>query len=164
MIVGQPLGEFIDPNRYELSTSISISESNIVNKGDQVIIKSDDLEGEVQATVKRIGNHINELTQSIDVFIDVENGIIKDGMYVTGQIICNTLKEVSKIERSSLVENKDIYTIKNDSLQLTNVDIIVFQNDYAVVRGLTEQDCIVKENRNYFYNGMPVPKEKSEWD
>ena len=156
VIVGQPLGEFIDPNRYELSTSISISESNIVNKGDQVIIKSDDLEGEVQATVKRIGNHINELTQSIDVFIDVENGIIKDGMYVTGQIICNTLKEVSKIERSSLVENKDIYTIKNDSLQLTNVDIIVFQNDYAVVRGLTEQDCIVKENRNYFYNGMPV--------
>ena len=156
VIVGQPLGEFIDPNRYELSTSISISESSIVNKGDQVIIKSDDIEGEVQATIKRIGNHINELTQSIDVFIEVESGLVKDGMYVTGQIICNTLKQVSKIERSSLVENKDIYTIKNDSLHLTNVDIVVFQNDYAVIRGLTQKDCIVKENRNYFYNGMPV--------
>ena len=93
VIVGQPLGEFIDPNRYELSTSISISESNIVNKGDQVIIKSDDIEGEVQATIKRIGNHINELTQSIDVFIEVESGLVKDGMYVTGQIICNTLNK-----------------------------------------------------------------------
>ena len=156
VIVGQPLGEFIDPNRYELVTSISISESNIVNKGDRVIIQSDDLEGEVQATVKRIGNHINELTQSIDVFIEVESNIIKDGMYVTGQIICNTLKKVSRIERSSLVDNKDVYTIKNDSLQLASINIVVFQNDYAVVRGLTEKDCIVKENRNYFYNGMPI--------
>ena len=110
----------------------------------------------MQATVKRIGNHINELTQSIDVFIEVESGLVKDGMYVTGQIICNTLKKVSRIERSSLVDNKDVYAIKNDSLQLTSIDIIVFQNDYAVVRGLTEKDCIVKENRNYFYNGMPI--------
>ena len=42
-------------------------------KGDKVIIQSDDLDGEIQATVKRIGNHINELTQSIDVFIEVES-------------------------------------------------------------------------------------------
>ena len=156
VIVGQPLGEFIDPNSYELSTSISISESSIVNKGDLVIIKSDDLEGEVQARIKRIGNHINELTQSIDVFIEVESGVVKDGMYVTGQIICNTLKEVTRIERSSLIDNNNIYTIKNDSLNLTNIEIVVFQNDHAIVRGLNEEDCIVKENRNYFYNGMPI--------
>ena len=156
VIVGQPLGEFIDPKRYEISTSISVSESNIVNKGDSVIIKSDDLEGEVRATIKRIGNHINELTQSIDVFIEVESGIVKDGMYVTGQIICNTLKQVSQIERSSLINNNNIYTIKNDSLKLTKVDIIVFQNNHAVVRGLTEKDCLVKENRNYFYDGMSI--------
>ena len=156
VIVGQPLGEFIDPNRYEISTSISISESNIVNKGDQVIIRSDDLEGEVKATVKRIGNHINELTQSIDVFIEIESGVVKDGMYVTGQIICDTLKQVSQIERSSIIENNNVYIIKNDNIQLTSVDIIIFQNDYAVVKGVTEQDCIVKENRNYFYNGMPI--------
>jgi len=156
VIIGQPLGEFIDPNKYEISTSVSISESNIINKGNKVIIASDDLEGQTTAVVTRIGNHINELTQSIDVFIEVERGLVKDGMYVTGQIICDTLIDICKIERSSIVKNNKIYVLKNDSLKTRNLDIIVLQNDYAIVKGLSENHCIVKEHRNYFYDGMPV--------
>ena len=135
---------------------MSINESNNIKIGNSVIIKSDDLQSSTNGIITRIGDHINELTQSIDVFIEVESGIVKDGMYVTGQIICNTLKQVSQIERSSLINNNNIYTIKNDSLKLTKVDIIVFQNNHAVVRGLTEKDCLVKENRNYFYDGMSI--------
>ena len=106
--------------------------------------------------VERIGRHINELTQSIDLFIKVNNANIKDGMYVTGQIECDTLKNVCKIERSQLVDNNHIYVLKNDSLRQKTVNITTFQNEYAIVKGLDLQDCIVEQNRNYFYDGMII--------
>ena len=156
VIIGQPLGAFIDPNNYEISTSVSISESNIIKIGDRVVISSDDLSQDVIAYIERIGSHINELTQSIDVFIKVDNANIKDGMYVTGKIQCDILENVTKIERSKLIDNNKIYLLKNDSLRLKTVDVITFQDEYAIVNGFTNNDCVVEQYRNYFYDGMSV--------
>ena len=156
VIIGQPLGSFMDPNNYEISTSVSISESNIIGIDDQVLIFLDDLDEEVTAYVERIGRHINVSTQSIDVFIKVSNVNIKDGMYVTGKIQCDTLNNVCKIERSQLNNNNQVYMLKNDSLSIKSVDIITFQDEHAVVKGLDKNDCIVEQYRNYFYDGMVV--------
>ena len=121
-----------------------------------MVISSDDLSQDVTAYIERIGSHINELTQSIDVFIKVDNANIKDGMYVTGKIQCDTLNSVSKIERSQLVDNNKVYTLKNDSLKMKTVDIITFQDEYAIVNGITKNDCVIEQYRNYFYDGMSV--------
>ena len=155
VIIGQPIGEFIDPNKYELSTSVSLNEASVIQKGNKVIIASDDIKGEITAVVSRIGNHINELTQSIDVFMTIETGLVKDGMYVSGKINCDTLTDVHKLKRSSIINNTQVYILQNDSLQTQDVDVILFQNDYAIIKSLNN-NCIVKEHRNYFYKGMPI--------
>jgi len=156
VIIGQPLGAFIDPNNYEISTSVSISESNIIKIGNRVVISSDDLSQDVVAYIERVGSHINELTQSIDVFIKVDNTNVKDGMYVTGKIQCDTLENVTKIERAQLIENSKVYMLDNDSLRLKTVGVITFQDEYVIVDGVSNNDCVVEQYRNYFYDGMSV--------
>ena len=156
VIVGQPLGEFINPNLYEINTSVSVKEVQLINIGDQVVISSNDFNSKITGSVSRIGNHINELTQSVDVFILIDDNQVKDGMYVTGEILCEKIENIVKIDRSKLLINNQVYTITNDTLRLKPVEVVVFQDDSAIVRGLDDNNCIVDEYRNYFYDSMPI--------
>ena len=156
VIVGQPLGEFIDPTKYEINTSVSVNESQLINSGDKVQIYIEDSDNEISGIVKRKGVHINELTQSIDIFIDVVEGEVKDGMYATGKIICDTLNNVYQIPRASILNNNQIFVLKDKTLKLSNLDVLIHQNDISLVKGLKNNDCIVKKNRNYFYDGMSI--------
>tara|TARA_B100001142_G_scaffold119135_1_gene121166 strand:- start:3481 stop:4581 length:1101 start_codon:yes stop_codon:yes gene_type:complete len=156
VIVGQPLGEFIDPTKYEISTSVSINESLLINSGDKVQIDIEDSGDVISGMINRKGVHINELTQSIDLFIDILDGEVKDGMYATGKIICDTLNNVYQIPRASILNNNQIFILKDNSLKLTNLDVLINQNDMALVKGLNNNDCIVEKNRNYFYDGMTI--------
>ena len=156
IIIGQPLGEFINPKMYEINGSVSINDSKLIQPGNEVIIYSNDLNSKIKGVVDRIGCHINELTQSVDVFILVKDSTVKDGMYVTGNIVCDTINNIFKIERSRITKKNQVYTVLNNELKLKNVDIIVFQNDSVIVDGLLNKDCIVTQYRNYFYDNMPI--------
>ncbi|MAZ55938.1 MAG: hypothetical protein CMP54_02980 [Flavobacteriales bacterium] len=156
IIVGQPIGEFINPYKYEINTSVSVRESLLINQGDRVIINSDDLNNSIEGIVTRKGMHINELTQSIDVFIAINDVNLKDGMYATAQIICDSINNVFKIERTKLLSNNSIYLIDSNNLKLREIDVIAFQNDSIIISGLDNNDCIANEYRQYFYDGMPI--------
>ena len=156
IIVGQPIGEFLNPYKYEINTSVSVKESLLINHGDRVIINSDDLNNSIEGTVKRKGMHVNELTQSIDVFIAISDVNLKDGMYATAQIICDSIKNVVKIERTKLLSDNTIFLIDSNNLKLREIDIVAFQNDSIIISGLNNNDCIANEYRRYFYDGMPI--------
>ena len=156
IIVGQPLGQFIDPNNYEISTSVSIKEAILIKEGDPVFIASDDLNIPIKGVVSRIGDHINELTQSIDIFISVDHMDIKDGMYVSGHIECDTIHHVFRLERGKIVTNNSVYLLKDNHLQLKPVNIVLFQDDSVIIKGIDQDDCIVKQYKQYFYDGMPI--------
>tara|TARA_B100001250_G_scaffold413405_1_gene447424 strand:+ start:3592 stop:4695 length:1104 start_codon:yes stop_codon:yes gene_type:complete len=156
IMIGQPIGEFINPYKYEINTSVSVKESLLVNEGDHVIISSDDLNTSIEGSVTRIGSHINELTQSIDVFISINDTNVKDGMYATAQIICDSINDVFKIERKKIQNNNTIYVVDSNHLKIKEVDIIAFQNDSVIIRGLDNNHCIVDQYRQYFYDGMSL--------
>ena len=137
IMIGQPIGEFINPYKYE-------------------IISSDDLNTSIEGSVTRIGSHINELTQSIDVFISINDTNIKDGMYATAQIICDSINDVFKIERKKILNNNTIYVVDSNHLKIKEVDIVAFQNDSVIIKGLDNNHCIVDQYRQYFYDGMSL--------
>ena len=156
IIIGQPLGEFINLNTYEMNGSVSVNDSKLIEKGDTVLISSNDLNAIIKGNVSRVGSHINELTQSVDVFVSVNDNRIKDGMFITGKIICNTLDNVVKIERSKITKENQVYTIVDNKLKLKNIDIICYQNDSVIISGLNISDCVVNQYRNYFYDNMLI--------
>ena len=156
IIVGQPLGEFINPNNYEISTSVSVKESKLITVGNRVVISSDDLIDQVGGVVKRVGNHINELTQSIDVFVSINGDDLKDGMYGSGKILCDTISGVYKVERAKISQENSIYLLEDKTLRLKSIDIIVFQDDSVIIKGVNNNECIVNQYRHYFHDGMQI--------
>ena len=154
IIIGQPLGEFINPNIFEITTSINRQDAKFIKTGDTVVISS--FNSNIKGIVDRIGKHINQLTQSIDVSILVQNSELQDGMYISGQIIGDTIKNVAKIERQKINDKKEIYTIVDEKLKLKTVDIVLFQNDSVIIKDFFENDCLVDDYRNYFHNNMPI--------
>tara|TARA_B100000530_G_C15900517_1_gene465188 strand:- start:231 stop:1337 length:1107 start_codon:yes stop_codon:yes gene_type:complete len=156
VIIGQPIGEFINPLNYEIIAAVSVNESKLISIGNKVIITSEDLNKEIIGKVTRVGQHINELTQSIDVYITMDDNDIKDGMYGSGKIICNSISDVFKIERSKIIDNNSIYIIEENKLKLKLIDIIAFQDDSVIIKGLIKNDCIANQYRHYYYDGMSV--------
>ena len=156
VIIGQPLGEFINLNNYEIITSVSLQESQLINVGNQVNIYSEDLNKNIIGQVKKIGDNINEMTQSIDLFISIKDSLIKDGMYVNGEITCNTINNAYKIARTKITEQYNIFILKNDTIYKKMINVLIFQNDSVIIDNININDCIVSQYRHYFYDSMPI--------
>ena len=132
-------------------------DAKLIEKGDNVLISSNDLNATIKGNVSRVGSHINELTQSIDVFIITNDNNLRDGMYTTGYIITDSISNVYALERSKILDGDKIYLIENDSLKIKPVNIIAYQNDKVIINGISNNDCIVTQQyRNYFYDGMYI--------
>ena len=156
VLLGQRLGQIIDSDNYEISTSIGISDSELFEKGDKAILSSDDIEKTFSATIKRKGNHINSLTQSIDVFFDVSDKNIKDGMFVKGEVFGKKILNVYKVPRNKLIKNNFVFLKENNKIKEKEVEVIYFENDSVILSGLENKDCVIDNYRNYFYNGMEI--------
>tara|TARA_B110000467_G_C18317678_1_gene482711 strand:+ start:12 stop:1121 length:1110 start_codon:yes stop_codon:yes gene_type:complete len=156
IIMGQKLGQFIDNNNYELTTSISLNDSKLIKEGNYVRMESSDYKNTIIGEVRRIGKHINPLTQSIDVIISLNDKLMKDGAFISGQIICDTLHEVHKIHRTRLINKNSIYILKKDTVSTLYVEPLYSENDSVIIKKLIEETCIVTQYRNDFYNGMSI--------
>lgn len=156
VLLGQKLGQIIDNKNYEISTSLGVSDSELFGIGDKAVLSSDDLEKTFSATIKRKGNHINSLTQSIDVFFELSDKNVKDGMFVKGQVFGKKLSNIFKIPRNKILKNKFIFIKEGGKLKEKQVQVIYFENDSVIVTGLENNDCVVDDYRNYFYDGMEI--------
>ena len=156
VLPGQSLGQIIDRNNYEMSTSVGLSNSELINIGDEAILTISDLNKEISAKIKRKGSHINTLTQSVDIFFDVYDKNIKDGMFVEGIVYGRKIKNVFKIPRDKLINNNLIYHLKDSVIREKKVDIIFFDNDSVIVSGLENIDCLIDDYRSYFFDGMII--------
>ena len=156
VLLGQRLGQIIDSDNYEISTSIGISDSELFEKGDKAILSSDDIEKTFSATIKRKGNHINSLTQSIDVFFDVSDKNIKDGMFVKGEVFGKKILNVYKVPRNKLIKNNFVFLKENNKIKEKEIEVIYFENDTVILSGLENKDCVIDNYRNYFYNDMEI--------
>ena len=77
---------------------------------------------------------------------------IKDGMYVSGHIECDTIHHVFRLERGKIITNNSVYLLKDNHLKLKPVNIILFQDDSVIVKGIDQDHCIVKQYKQYFYD------------
>ena len=156
VIMGQKIGQFIDNSNYEINTSVSLNESKLIKIGNNVLIDYKIDNKVLIGSINRIGKHINPLTQSIDIFININEKQMKDGSFISGQIICDTLYNINKISRHKLIDNDSIYVLSNDSIKKINVIPIYIENDSVIIQNLEDGNCIIKQYQSNFYNGMPI--------
>ena len=153
---GQELGEFIAPSNYELMVALPKSYVDNVEVGAKVSLKSVDDDQTYQGVIKRINAQVNTQTQSVAVYIQVKNSKLKEGMFLEAQIEAKEFDNVFSINRGLLNDDKQLYVVVANKLQLKTVVPLHFTETLAIVRGLENSDEIVAQPLIGAYVGMEV--------
>ncbi|CAL2061616.1 efflux RND transporter periplasmic adaptor subunit [Tenacibaculum sp. 190524A05c] len=153
---GQKMGEFIDTSIFELPLSVSASFADVLVKGKSVELFNLEKTKSWKGTVARINGKIDQTSQTIQIFIEVKGEGLREGMYLEANVTTKSVPEALELNRKLLVENKSIYVVKNNVLDLIAVNPVHFNENSVVVKGITNGEQIVSKPIAGAYVGMPV--------
>jgi multidrug efflux pump subunit AcrA (membrane-fusion protein) len=154
---GQKMGEFAGTDAYELETSIPIKDIGFLKKSGIAKLYSNDIPGNWSATIKRIGNNIDENTQSVKVYLSVKGDTkLKEGMYLSGNIQSQTIAGAIEIP-TNLISEESIFTLDEDSiLRLIPVNIIKNSDKTTIIKGVKNNTTILYKTIPGSYDGMKI--------
>ncbi len=144
---GQKLGEFINPDIFELNVYVKSEYSDLLKIGKTVTLQNIEKTKSWSGKVVRINSKVDQNTQSINVFIQVRGTGLKEGMYMEADLIAKSEKNAYEIDRKLLVNNNGLYIVRDSVLELKTVEAIYFKNKTVVVRGLENgSNCFTCQN------------------
>jgi multidrug efflux pump subunit AcrA (membrane-fusion protein) len=153
---GQELGEFIAPGNYELMVALPKSYVQKIKVGAKVSLKSIDTNQNYLGIISRINAKVNTQTQSVEVYIQVKNTDLKEGMFLEASIDAQVFEDVFAIDRGLLNGDQQLYIVINNKLQLKKVEAIHFTDALAIIRGLEDDQEILAQPIIGGYEGMEV--------
>jgi len=153
---GQKLGEFIDPTVFELELAIEKSYSDLLKEGESVALSTLNLDKEYIGKVIRINGKIDQATQTIKVFVEVKGADLKEGMYLSAQLDAREEPDAIKIARKLLIDESQIFIIKDSVLDLLEVKPTYFASKYVVIKGVPNGTRILSKPIPGAYVGMIV--------
>jgi membrane fusion protein (multidrug efflux system) len=153
---GQKLGSFIDPDRYELVASVGIGDLELVEEGDEAILRSSEGRGSWTGRVERMDPSIDQGTQTVRVYIPLEGPRLREGMYLEGDLQGNAFPEAVKIPRKLLQEGGYVWTVRDSSLKQKEVEALHKLPSEVIVRGIEASDKLLEKPFPGAYEGMPA--------
>lgn len=157
--VGQKLGTFIETGKYELEASVNMNDAAFIKIGDSVNLVSEDIPGDWLGKVTRISEHIDQSTQTLKVFIDIDSKKLKEGMYLSGSIYSGGFENAVRIPRNLLIGTNQLYTVNDTTLNLQEVEVLSIGENEVVVAGIKDNTKILGQVFSTAYNGMVVNPE-----
>jgi len=153
---GQKMGEFIDTSIFELEVSVNASFANILNVGKVVPLQNLEKTRSWSGKVSRINGRIDQSTQTVQVFIEVSGKDLREGMYLEANVPAKEEMNAIEISRKLLVENKSVYIVKGNILDLVDITPIYFNEKTVVVKGLENGTQLVSKPIAGGYSGMLI--------
>ncbi|TGV04048.1 efflux RND transporter periplasmic adaptor subunit [Flavivirga rizhaonensis] len=161
--VGQKLGEFIDPSVYEMEVSINSEFIDLLKVGNSVALSNLEKTKNYTGKVVRVNGKVDQVSQTIKVYVDVTHKDLKEGMFLEANLVAKSESQAIEINRKLLVNNKAVYTVRNDSiLSLTNVKPVYFGAETVVIKGLENNDKILTQVLSGAFDGMIVKINKKK--
>jgi len=153
---GQKLGEYIDPSIYEMEVAVSKSFASLLQVGESVALNN--LEGTETYTgkVSRVNGSVDATTQTIQVFIEVKDENLKEGMYLEANLDAKDEENAIEIDRSLLLETKEIFVVRDSVLDVIPVKPIHFSDTKVVLKDVPDGSIIVSRPIQGAYAGMLV--------
>lgn len=139
---GQKLGEFINPNVYELQVPVNTAYADLVKVGHKVDLHNIEKTKTWDGKIIRINSIVDQATQSIEVYILVYGNDLKEGMYLEADLQAREIEDAFEVDRKLLVNENQLFYVRDTTLQLTTIDPVYFKDRTVVVKGLE--------------NGMPL--------
>lgn len=153
---GQKLGTFIQPGLYELEANINVSQVSSIRVGDTVQLKSQDVAGSWTGRIIRISQSIDKTTQTVKIYIAVSDASLREGMYLSGNIISKGFEDAVEIPRSHLMGTHHVFVVKDSILTLTPIEVKQVGKNVVVATGLNNNDVLLNQVYSGAYNGLKI--------
>ncbi len=140
---GTSVAEIIKENDLEIEIPIDESNINLVKIGAEVILSNQQTKW--IGKVVRIGNYVNETSQSIPIYIEINaKDKLLNGMYLTANIKCGYIEGAFELPRRALTKDNMVYSVAKDSLlQKVSVSVVTVYNETVVVKNIEENTTVV---------------------
>lgn len=153
---GQKLGEFIDPSVYEMEVALSKSYASLLKVGEDVTLQNLEHTEQYTGKIARVNGSIDAGTQTITAFIEVKDRQLKEGMYLEANLNAAQEQYAIEIDRSLILDNEQIYIVKDSVLDLIDVTPVYFSETKVVLKGVPNGTVILAKPIIGAYSGMLV--------
>ncbi|WP_432411762.1 efflux RND transporter periplasmic adaptor subunit [Rasiella sp. SM2506] len=153
---GQKLGEYIDTSVFELELAIGKTFSDLLKLGEKVELSVPQSSKTYTGTVSRVNGRIDPDTQTIKVFVEVKGDDLKEGMYLEAQLEAREQTNAIKISRKLLVDESEIFIVRDSILDLIKVEPVYFSPKEVVVQGVPDGTVVLLKSIPGAYAGMLV--------
>ncbi|MBC6995386.1 efflux RND transporter periplasmic adaptor subunit [Neolewinella lacunae] len=154
---GQQIGELMATGYYELVATVPLSQLSSLKTGGEVTLTSEDIAGSWKGQIRRISDQIDPLTQTVGVYVGVSGKELREGMYLRGEASAITLSNVVEIDRDLLLNEREVYLVKNDTLlSLHPVVVEKFNRETVIVSGIPEGAQLLVSEVAGAFDGMRV--------
>lgn len=156
--IGSLLGEIINLEKLEVEVPVSVQDVQWINREASVKLISSEINGEWSGQISRIGQTIDSRTQTIQVFISIDDLYqlpILDGVFFQVEIEGYNIEDAISVPHKALYNEQFVYLIKNGLLSYQEVKITRKENGSAIISGgLNDGDTLVIEAMQGVYDGM----------
>lgn len=153
---GQKLGEFIDPSEFELEVAIRKSYSDLLKIGEKVTLSNLENTQTFQGTVSRVNSRIDQASQTIQVFINIKDPEVKEGMYLEARLEARSVENAIEIPRELLEDQSKVYVVQEGLLVLVDVTPVYYASEIVVIQGLEDGMKLISSPVPGAYPGMEV--------
>lgn len=154
--VGQKLGELMATGSYELVATVPLDNLNYIKVGNSVELQSEDIEGKWTGKIKRISDQIDPNSQTVQVFVGVQDKALREGMYLRGTAASQLIENAIKLPRELIVNQNQVYELKDSTLQLRNISIVRYAEQHVIVTGLPAGIRLLRRPLPGAFDGMKV--------
>jgi len=154
--VGQKLGEFIDPSVYEMEVSVNAEFADLLKKGYTVKLHNLEKTKDYTGKVIRINGKVDATSQTIKAYIQVVHQDLREGTYLEADLTARSESNAIEVSRKLLVDNKQMYIVRDSILDLIDVEPVYFSAESAVIKGLKNGTKMLSKPTPGAYDGMQV--------
>ncbi len=157
---GNKIAKINRTDRLELKVDVELGDIGWIRDNQIIAITSEDGNQIWNGKINRIGDLVNQNTQSIDVFVDINsNGSpVYDGLYLQANIPGKVIDNAMEIPRNAVFNGNQVYVVQDTVLIVHEIMIHKVNSSTVIFTGLSEGDDLVVEPLINAYNNMRVYK------
>ena len=156
---GSRLARIINTGMLELEVPVHVADIKWINKGDKVVVTSEDGSGEWTGTVIRKADYVDRNTQSVSAFISVHNNTenpLYEGQYLKASFDGQVTGDAMEIPRRAVFNNNEAFIITDSTLKKVEINILKINQQSMIFNGLKEGVFIVIEPLVNIFEGTVV--------
>ena len=153
---GQKLGEFINTEVYELEVAISKRYTDLLKVGESVELTNLDDNSTYKGTVTRISGSIDQLTQTVNAYIEVDDENLREGMYLEADLDAKKEEDAIRVDRGLLLDGNKIFIVRDSVLDKIDVEPVYFSDKSVVLKNVPDGITIVSKPISGAFTGMAV--------